>query len=32
VNLVAQHPITVGRCPIAIGVTEIPAALYHFDN
>lgn len=31
-NLVAQHPITVGRCPIAIGVTEIPAALYHFDN
>lgn len=32
VNLVAQHPITVGRCPIGIGVTEIPAALYHFDN
>jgi DNA-binding beta-propeller fold protein YncE len=31
-TLVAQHPITVGRCPIAIGVTEIPAALYRFDN
>lgn len=31
-DLVAQHPITVGRCPIGIGVTEIPAALYHFDN
>jgi DNA-binding beta-propeller fold protein YncE len=30
-TLVAQHPITVGRCPIAIGVTEIPAALYRFD-
>ena len=32
VNLVAQHPITVGRCPTAMGVTEIPAALYRFDN
>ncbi|MGH7592383.1 MAG: hypothetical protein ACRELE_00810, partial [Gemmatimonadales bacterium] len=32
VNLVAQHPITVGRCPIGIGVTEVPAALYRFDN
>jgi hypothetical protein len=31
-DLVARHPVTVGRCPIAIGVTEIPAALYHFDN
>ncbi|HEY3933695.1 MAG TPA: hypothetical protein VGL65_03685 [Gemmatimonadales bacterium] len=31
-DLVAQHPIAVGRCPIGIGVTEIPAALYHFDN
>lgn len=32
VDLVAQHPIQVGRCPVALGVTEIPAALYHFDN
>jgi hypothetical protein len=31
-SFVAQHPITVGRCPTAMGVTEIPAALYHFDN
>jgi len=31
-TLVAQHPIAVGRCPTALGVTEIPAALYQFDN
>ena len=31
-DLVSQPSVPVGRCPIAIGVTDIPATLYHFDN
>ncbi len=30
-DLVARPPITVGRCPVAVGVTEISAAAYHFN-
>jgi hypothetical protein len=30
-DLVEQRGATLGRCPIAIGITEIPASLYHFD-
>lgn len=32
-DLVSKAPITVGRCPVAVGITDIPAARYHFvDN
>jgi len=31
-DLVSTKLIAVGRCPVAIGVTDIPATLYHFDN
>lgn len=31
-DLVNTRLVTVGRCPVAIGVTDIPATLYHFDN
>lgn len=31
-DLVSKRPIPVGRCPAAIGVTDIPAALYNFPN
>jgi hypothetical protein len=31
-DLVNTRLVTVGRCPVAIGVTDIPATLYHFAN
>lgn len=31
-DLVYKRGVTLGRCPVAIGVTDIPATLYHFDN
>ncbi|HEY4322171.1 MAG TPA: hypothetical protein VGM77_13470 [Gemmatimonadales bacterium] len=31
-DLVATHDIPVGRCPIAIGVTEIPSIAYKFSD
>jgi hypothetical protein len=31
-DLVNTRIVTVGRCPIAIGVTDIPATLYEFAN
>jgi len=31
-NLVSQRRVTVGRCPVAIGVTDIPSTSYHFDH
>jgi hypothetical protein len=30
-DLVARPPITVGRCPVAVDVTDISAAAYHFN-
>jgi hypothetical protein len=30
-DLVGKHGVTVGRCPVAIGVTDIPSTLYRFD-
>lgn len=30
-DLVARPSLTVGRCPVAVGVTEIPAADYRFN-
>lgn len=31
-DLVTRHGAAVGRCPVAIGVTDVPATLYHFTN
>ena len=31
-DLVSKHDVTVGRCPVAIGVTDIPTTLYNFKN
>lgn len=31
-DLVSRRPIQVGRCPVAIGVTDLPATLYNFPH
>jgi hypothetical protein len=31
-DLVNTRNVTVGHCPVALGVTDIPSTLYHFDN
>lgn len=31
-DLVYKRGVTVGHCPVAVAVTDIPSTLYHFDN
>lgn len=31
-DLVSKHGPNLGRCPVAIGVTDIPSTLYRFDD
>jgi hypothetical protein len=31
-DLVSRRGPTVGHCPVAVAVTDIPSTLYHFDN